>query len=207
MVLKRQIFWKGMWGFDPEVNWQNRSNIFKLMGSSLKNERKASYVTAVTSSNVQYFPLPMIFTRIFLWIISMCYIRTECITSLGNTCSKSSPEANVQNASVLSRIYSLVFLCTKWDGRRREGNFTHVKRSWFANMWKPLNAISERVGSQHASWAELCLKRLFLNEFKWKLWKTQNSRGEQWIQGFNSCHISPLPIDSTSAHILTISKE
>jgi len=75
----------------------------------------------------------MIFPRSFLWITSMCYIRIECITSLGNICSKS-PEANVQNASVLSRINSLVFLCTKWDGRRREGNFTHVKRSWFANM-------------------------------------------------------------------------
>lgn len=101
------------------------------------------------------------FSRYFLCIA----LEIGCINSCDYFHSSCDFEATVQNASGFFWISCLVFLRIRCDGRGREGKFTHIKSGWFANMWKPLDPVSERVSSQHASWLELCLEWLFLNEF------------------------------------------
>lgn len=93
--------------------------------------------------------------------------------------------ARIQNAAVILGL-NIWYFMPKVGWEEEEGRKGH--RSGAAGLQtheRPLNPISAGVGSQHCSCLELCLEWIFLNEsFTWKLWKTQNSSGVQWIGSF-----------------------
>lgn len=134
-----------------------------LLGCFQKNS-PASH-TVIKPTPKFNFLLPMVFQEAFCRYCLCIALEIGCINSSGYFHSSCDFEATVQNASGFFEISCLVFLCIRCDGRGRERKFTHIKSGWFANMWKPLGTVSERVSSQHASWLELCLEWLFLNEF------------------------------------------